>query len=307
MGCSMKTQASFRISSELQEALRKRLPVVALESTVITHGLPLPDNLLLATEMEATIRKRGAVPATIAVINGEITVGASPVQLELLAQGKGSRKLSSRDLASAIVKKENGGTTVAGTAFCAHRVGIRVFATGGIGGVHRGNSFDISADLFQLSKTPVIVVCAGAKAILDLDATIEILETLSIPVIGYQTGEFPAFYSTSSGLKTAATAQSPEEVAAIARVHWEMGMESAVLVVVPPPEDAALPKEMIEIAIQTALASAEGQGVRGQEVTPFLLDRVSTLTSGASLRSNLALLKNNAELAADIANQLNLH
>ena len=302
----MDTKASFIVSSEIQEALKKRLPVVALESTVITHGLPLPENLLLASEMEATIRKRGAVPATIAVISGEIIVGASPVQLEILARGDSARKLSSRDLASAMVKKENGGTTVAGTAFCALRAGIRVFATGGIGGVHRGNSFDISADLFQLSKTAVIVVCAGAKAILDLEATIEILETLSIPVIGYKTGDFPEFYSTSSGLKTAATAQSPEEVAAIARVHWEMGMESAVLVVLPPPEDAALPKDMVENAIQTALASAEGQGVRGQEVTPFLLDRVSTLTSGASLRSNLALLKNNAQLAADIASQLHL-
>ena len=306
MGNSHIDRPSFRVSSEIREALKKQLPVVALESTVFTHGLPYPENILLSSEMEAAIRKLGAVPATIAVIEGEIIVGASPDQLELLARGEGTRKLSSRDLASAIVKKESGGTTVAGTAFCAQRAGIRVFATGGIGGVHRGIPFDISADLYQLSKTPVIVVCAGAKAILDLDATIEILETLSIPVIGYQTGEFPAFYSIASGLKTAATAQSPEEVADIARRHWEIGMESAVLVVVPPPDNAALPNEMVENAIRTALSSAESQGIRGQEVTPFLLERVSTLTSGASLQSNLALLKNNARLAANIANRLNL-
>lgn len=294
----------FHISEEIRAALTEKRPVVALESTVITHGLPYPENLNLAREMEETIRQQEAVPATIAVLEGEIVVGASSEQLARLAESNDRRKLSSRDLAGAMVLKDSGGTTVAATAFIAHKAGLRVFATGGIGGVHRGHPFDISADLFQMSHTPVIIVCAGAKAILDLPATLEVLETLAIPVIGYRSEEFPAFFSLSSGLKTTATASNPGEAAAIARAHWELGMESAVLVTQPPPEGAAIPREEVDQAIESALAEAEQQGISGQPVTPFLLERLSSLTSGASLKANLALLKHNAKLAAEIACQL---
>lgn len=294
----------IKISSEIKEAQLNQQPVVALESTVITHGLPYPENITLAHEMEVEIRNQASVPATIAILGGEIIIGVSPDQLERLAQSAGARKLSSRDLAPAIVKKEDGGTTVAATAFLAHLAGIRLFATGGIGGVHRGNPFDISADLYQLAITPVVVVCAGAKAILDIAATLEMLETLAIPVIGYLVEEFPAFYSTSSGHRSSGSANSPEEVAAICRWHWELGMQSAVLVAQPLPEEAAISKEYVEESIQAALTEAGQKGISGQAVTPFLLERVSALTSGASLRANLELLKNNARLAAQIACRL---
>lgn len=304
MNHPQKINPKISFSEEVLEAIENGRPVVALESTVITHGLPHPENLVLAGEGEAEIRGRGAVPATIAVVAGEVIVGASADQLEFLSHGKEVRKLSSRDLASAIARHESGGTTVAGTAFIAHQAGIRVFATGGIGGVHRGNPFDISADLVQLSRTPVIVVCAGAKAILDLAATVEVLETLGIPVIGYQTADFPAFYSVASGLRTASMADSAQEIANIAQAHWGLGMDSAVLVALPPPSDAALPIDSVEKAIVAALESADILGIRGQAVTPYLLERVNSLTSGASLQTNLALLKNNARLAAEIAIQL---
>jgi pseudouridine-5'-phosphate glycosidase len=210
-------------------------------------------------------------------------------------------KISSRDFGAAIVKKWSGGTTVAGTLMAAHAVGIRVFATGGIGGVHRGANHDVSADLAQLAGTPLIVVCAGAKAILDLPATLEYLETFSVPVVGYCTNEFPAFYSRSSGLKVSVRVDSPREAAEIACAHWDLGFKSALLVANPPPEGHNLPREAVDGAIHTALAEAELQGIRGQDVTPFLLARVSELTSRASLEANLELLKNNAHLAADIA------
>jgi pseudouridylate synthase len=283
------------------------LPLVALESTVITHGLPYPDNLRLAQEMENEVRSVGAVPATIAVLDGKLCVGLSQVQLERLASDAKEGvlvKVSTRDYAPAIVRRQSGGTTVAATLAAANLVGIRVFATGGIGGVHRQAPFDISADLEQLARTPLVVVCAGAKAILDLPATIERLETLGVPVIGYQTDEFPAFYSRGSGLKTSGRADSPEEAASIARAHWEMGFQSSVLVTVPLPEDLALPHEAIDGAIQQALDEAQAQDVHGQRMTPFLLERINQLTKGASLRANLALLVNNARVAAMIARYL---
>ncbi len=294
----------FLITPEIAQAVDAHQPVVALESTVITHGLPYPENLALARDMESEIRQQGATPATIAVIEGQITIGLSDAQLEALARGAAAHKISSRDFAAAIAKRWNGGTTVAGTLVAAHAAGIGVFATGGIGGVHRDAPTDVSADLTQLSRTPVVVVCAGAKAILDLPATLEMLETLGVPVVGYQTDDFPAFYSSSSGLKASARADSPVEAAAIAHAHWSLGLESAILVAQPPPAEAALPLEAVNDAIQQALSEAQARHIRGQAVTPFLLARVSELTGGASLRTNLALLRNNARLAAHIAAEL---
>ena len=291
----------FRLSADVKRALETGQPLVALESTVVTHGLPYPENQALAQDMEAEVGQNGAVPATVAVLDGCVHVGLDAQQLARLAQGSGMRKISTRDFAPAVAARLSGGTTVAGTMLAAHTAGIRVFATGGIGGVHHQPPFDISADLPQLASTQMIVVCAGAKAILDLPATLEYLETAAVPVVGYQTDEFPAFYSRSSGLRTSASANSPDEIAAIAQAHWGLGMRSAILVVQPPPAEVALPFEQVQGAIQAALQEAQEQQVRGQAVTPFLLKRVTELTGGASLRANLGLLKNNARLAAGIA------
>jgi pseudouridine-5'-phosphate glycosidase len=292
----------IKLSTLVSQALETHQPIVALESTVITHGLPYPQNLHLAQDMEAEVTANGAVPATIAVLGGMVHAGLSPEELENLATGRGMLKISTRDFAPALLYKRSGGTTVAGTLAVAEAVGIKVFATGGIGGVHQGAPFDISTDLPTLAKTPLVVVCAGAKAILDLPATLEQLETLSVPVVGYQTDEFPAFYSRTSGLPVSARVDSPEQAAALARLHWEMGMESAVLLVQPPPEKAAMEAEQVNAAIRQALAECAAQGIRGQAVSPFLLKRVSELTHGDSLGANLALLLNNARLAAQVAN-----
>jgi pseudouridine-5'-phosphate glycosidase len=293
----------YSYSREVSQAFQLRHPVVALESAVITHGLPRPENLKLAQHLEEEVRAQGCVPATIALLDGRIRIGLSDVELERLAYEDKVRKISRRDFGIAIARKEHGGTTVAGTLIAARTVGIRVFATGGIGGVHRNTSFDISADLQELGRTPMVVVCAGAKAILDLPATLEVLETMGVPVIGYQTDEFPAFYSRTSGLKVNCSADSPEEIAAIARAHWGLGLDSAILVVVPPPEEAALPPEEVNEVIQQALEEADMQHIHGAAVTPFLLNRVSELSGGASLKTNLALLANNATLAAKIARE----
>jgi pseudouridine-5'-phosphate glycosidase len=298
---------SFQLLPEVANALEQSLPLVALESTVITHGLPYPENYALACEMEAVIRNKGAIPATIAVLDGVVQIGVGTEQLERLAKGSAGsavHKISARDFGAAIAMHWSGGTTVAGTLLAARCAGLRVFATGGIGGVHRQPAYDVSADLGQLACSPLVVVCAGAKAILDLEATLEYLETCSVPVIGFQTDEFPAFYSRSSGLKTSARADSAEQVAEIAHAHWQAGMPSAVLVTVPPPEGSALAREAVEAAVNQALAEARAQRVRGQAVTPFLLQRVSQLTQGKSLDANLDLLKNNARVAAEIALRL---
>jgi pseudouridylate synthase len=295
-----KLPHTYVLSSEVLRARALDLPIVALESTVITHGLPYPDNLDLAKQMEEEVRGQGCVPATIAVLEGKICVGLNNTQLNRLAVEKGMLKISTRDFATAIVKGKSGGTTVAATLFAAQRAGIRVFATGGIGGVHRNAPFDVSADLSLLSEVPILVVCAGAKAILDLPATMERLETLGVPVVGYQTNEFPAFYSRSSGMKVSARADTPEAVAKLARAHWELGFTSAVLLGVPPPEAVALSKELVEGYVELALAEM-GEQISGQQVTPYLLKRVSELSHGASLRVNLALLKNNAHVAAQVA------
>jgi pseudouridylate synthase len=294
----------FVILPEVANALRSGLPVVALESAVITHGLPRPTNLSLAQSLEGEIRALGAVPATTALLDGKVHIGLTPADLERLANMEHTRKISRRDFGLAVARGESGGTTVCGTLMISRAAGIRVFATGGIGGVHRGTTFDISAALPELSRSPVIVVCAGAKAILDLPNTLEYLETAGVPVVGYQTNDFPAFYTRSSGLPVNLRVETPAEIAAVARAQWDLGLESAVLVGNPPPAETALPAEQVEGAIQQALGEAKAQDVRGAAVTPFLLARVSALSHGASLESNLSLLRNNARLAALIAREL---
>ena len=294
----------IRFSPEVARAQSLGTPIVALESTVITHGLPYPENIQLAQEMENEVRQGGAIPATIAIIEGIIQVGLKIDQLEDLASAKGMRKASPRDFARMVVNEESGGTTVAGTSLVAHAAGIRVFATGGVGGVHRQPRGDVSADLPHLAQTPVIVVCAGAKAILDLPATVEYFETHSVPVVGYQTNEFPAFYSARSRLPTSARADNPQDVVDIARTHWQLGMKSAVLVTVPPPLEVAMPDDEMREAVKQALKDAKQERIRGQQVTPFLLKRVSEITGNASMVANLGLLRNNAGVAAQIARSL---
>ncbi len=302
---------------------------LALESTVIAHGLPYPQNLETARELEAVARAHGAEPRTIAVLGGEIKIGLSDAELLHLAQAKDVMKLARRDIAVAIANKRDGATTVSATMFLAHRAGIRVFATGGIGGVHRAvaspqspddrnnqiaslsathyplsTSNDVSADLMELAETPVAVVCAGAKAILDLPATLEFLETHGVPVLGFQTDEFPAFYSRSSGLRAQARVDSAADAARVIRAHWELGNPGGVLVCVPIPPGDEIPRETIEPFIERALHEAEEQHIAGSAVTPFLLKRLAEITQGTSVRANVALLKSNVAVAAEIAKEL---
>ncbi len=291
----------FVLSRNIQLAQEVGSPIVALESAVITHGLPQPENFKLARDLEAEVFANGAAPATIAVLDGKIHIGLTDSELETLAHMQETRKISLRDFGIAINKGLSGGTTVAGTLFAASTAHIQVFATGGIGGVHRGSPFDVSADLMQLGKRRVLVVCSGAKSILDLPATREILETQGVPVIGYQTDQFPAFYTPSSGLLVDASVNTPQEAAQIALQTWEAGLRTAVLLVVPPPESAAMSKDAMETAIKTALHEVEEGHIKGGAVTPFLLARLSTLTGGESLQANLALLRNNARIAAQVA------
>lgn len=291
----------FRINQEVRHAMNFGQPVVALESTVITHGLPNPVNLQLAQDMEAVVRLHGATPATIALMDGLIRVGLAKEELERLAGAQNPHKVSLRDFGYALVKHLTGGTTVAATMFAAEKMGIKVFATGGIGGVHRNAPFDVSTDLMQLSRCPVLVVCAGAKAILDLPATMEYLETQGVPVIGYQTSDFPAFYSTSSGMKLNLRADSAEEVANITETHWNLGLKSGVLLVVPPPEESAIPAKEVELWVEEALRLAEAEGVHGNATTPYLLAKVKALSGGRSMETNIALLLNNAKVAAQVA------
>jgi pseudouridine-5'-phosphate glycosidase len=295
---------NFKLSPEVTRAVDMGAPIVALESTVITHGLPHPQNLQLARDMEKQIREGGATPATIALLDGKIRIGLSDEELVRLSESDSTLKVSHRDFATAIVKKVSGGTTVAGTMFAANMAGIRVFATGGIGGVHKESAFDISTDLRSLAEIPTVVICAGAKAILDLPATLEYLETMGVPVVGYQTDEFPAFYSRESGLGVSARLDSPKEIADFAKAHWNLGMKSGILVTNPIPETEAISKSKMEPIIAQASAEAIAQGIHGQKLTPFLLGRISELTKGKSLKANLALLLNNARLAAEIAKEM---
>lgn len=291
----------FVISDEVQRARELDAPIVALESTVITHGLPTPQNMELALAMEEKVRGEGAVPATVALLDGQIRVGIGEAELERLANTKDPVKVSRRDFAKVLVKKLDGGTTVAGTMLAAQKAGIQVFATGGIGGVHRESYLDISTDLQALSDTPMIVVCAGAKSILDLPATLEYLETMAVPVVGYGTDEFPAFFSRHSGLGVSVRLDSPIEIAAFAKAHWDLGMKSAILVTNPIPEEHSLDDDFINPIIAQASANAQEKGIHGQALTPFLLARINELSGGKSLESNLVLLHNNAVLAAKIA------
>ena len=294
---------AFAIAEEVQAAVADGRPVVALESTVITHGLPYPDNLATAREMERAVREGGAVPATIAVLEGRVTVGMTDVELTRLATRprEAVRKCSRRDLAFAIARREDASTTVAGTILIAHKVGIHILATGGIGGVHRGHPFDVSADLVELGRTPVAVVCSGAKAILDLPLTLEVLETQGVPVIGFGTTELPAFYSQKSGLTLDARVDTADDAARVIATALRLELGHGVLIAVPVPVRDELPRDRAETAIARALEEATAQGVSGKAVTPFLLARVSELTEGESRRANLALLINNAHTAARIA------
>lgn len=292
---------NLHLGDDVQGALAAARPLVALESTVIAHGLPYPYNLETAYDLEATVREGGAIPATIGVLAGTPMVGLDHQAIERFARGSQAHKLSRRDISAAVARRLDGATTVAATMALAAYAGIEVFSTGGIGGVHRGarESWDISADLTELARTPVLVVCAGAKAILDLPATLEYLETLGVPVVGYACDEFPAFYSISSGLRLTTRADTPEEVAAIWRAHQRFGGGSGMLVCAPPPVADAMPAEIVEAAINRALAQAVS--VRGQAVTPFLLAALEQETGGQTLRTNVALLRNNARVAAGVA------
>lgn len=290
-------------SPEVAEARAKGLPLVALESTIITHGMPWPQNVQTAREVEAEIRAAGAVPATIAVMAGKIHIGLTDAELDALGQAQGVMKLSRADLAACLALGRVGATTVAATMICAALAGIGVFATGGIGGVHRGaeSSLDISADLLEFALTPVTVVAAGAKAILDLPKTLEVLETHGVPVIAYGQDDFPAFWSRSSGLKAPLRMDSPAEIAAAARMRAALGLPGGQLVANPIPEADEISRAEIMPVIEQALAEAAAQGVGAKAVTPFLLQRIFELTGGRSLVSNIALVKNNARLAAAIA------
>lgn len=305
-----KLPAPFSLSFEVVRARSQNQALVALESTVITHGLPAPQNLELAADMEQAVRDQGAVPATIAVLDGKIRIGLGLDEVERIASDPNPLKISLRDFATALTQRRVGGTTVAGTLFAAHQASIQVFATGGIGGVHHpvnGNSqFDISTDLQALSRFPLIVVCAGAKSILDLDATLETLETLGVPVIGYGTDKFPEFFSPGEKRSVSTRLENPREVVEFAHKHWEIGLQSAVLVCQPVPADAAMNAREAEEAEAQADEEAHAKGIRGQALTPFLLKRVNELTKGKSMRANLALLKNNASLAGKIAAQMAL-
>jgi pseudouridylate synthase len=294
-------KAYYAVLPEVEQALERGEPIVALESTVITHGLPYPENQKLAESLEAEIRRQDCIPATIAILDGRIHIGLNRAELEQLVHSREVLKTSGRDIAPAIQAHKSGGTTVAGTLAIAQAAGIKVFATGGIGGVHRGATYDVSADLMQLAHSQLVVVCAGAKAILDMAATLEVLESYGVPVVGYQTDEFPAFYSRSSGLRVSFRLDDPGEVAELAQAHWNLGMPSAVLVAVPPPDEVAVEGEIVERAILTALEEAKKANIRGQAVTPFLLQRMSELTGGRSLEANLGLLVKNARIAGQIA------
>jgi pseudouridine-5'-phosphate glycosidase len=295
------------IQPEVRAALMDGKPVVALESTVITHGLPQPINLETAMHMEEEVRQVGAVPATVAVVSGRIHLGVDTDALERLALSGETRKVSLRDLGTTIARFEDGGTTVAATMFVSHAAGVRVFATGGIGGVHRGDAGDVSTDLPTLARIPVAVICSGAKAFLDLPRTLEWLETAGVPVIGFQTSAFPAFVSRQSDLPISASADSPQEVAGILKAHWELGLQSGVLVGVPCPPDAAVPWEQLIQALAEAEDEAAANDIQGAALTPFLLDRLGAKTRGATLQANLALLRNNARVGAEISVALQTH
>jgi len=296
----------FDFKDEVKGALKGGRPVVALESTLISHGFPYPENLEVAGEMEEIIRGCGVVPATIAVIGGKIKVGLTRGELEFMATSKDILKASRRDLAVIVAKGLNGATTVAATMLVAERAGIKVFATGGIGGVHRGaeKTFDISADLQELGRTPVVVVCSGAKAILDLPLTLEYLETMGVPIIGFGTDEFPAFYCRESGLKVDYVVNDEKEAAGIIRAMQDLGLGGGIIIANPVSEEYALSMEYMNEMIEEAIRAAEKEGIKGKKLTPYLLNKIKELTGGKSLQANIELVKNNARVAAKIARAL---
>lgn len=294
------------ILPEVKEALEQGKPVVALESTIISHGMPYPENVKTAKMLENIIREEGAIPATIAILNGEIKIGLTSEELELLGTDQNVAKVSRRDLPVVLAQEGHGATTVAATMYLASLAGIQVFATGGIGGVHRGaeTTFDVSADLNELGMTNVAVICAGAKAILDLPLTLEKLETLGVPVLGYGTSEFPAFYSRTSGLEVDQEVKSPLEVAKILKAKWDLGLDGGVVIGNPIPEKDEIPAAEINKTIEAALKEADKKGIKGKDSTPFLLDKVKELTEGKSLEANIELVKNNTQVGARIAVEL---
>ena len=291
----------LHIADEVATAIEANKPVVALESTVIAHGLPRPANLETARHLEAIVRDAGAVPATIAILDGKLTAGLNDEQLRLLAESTDVKKISTRDIPIAVAQHWTGATTVASTTWIAYRAGIKVFATGGIGGVHRGALPDVSADLPELARTPIVVVCSGAKIVLDLPATREWLETNAVTVVGYQCDELPAFYSRRSGLPIDVRADSADQVAHIFRTQQALEISSALLVTVPVPEQFQVPSDQLQTTLNDALAQAEHNNITGRELTPYLLAHMAQHSGGATLRANIALLENNAHVAAEIA------
>lgn len=297
---------TYLLSQEVKEALKNNSPVVALESTIITHGMPYPDNVAMARSVEDDIRAAGATPATIAVLNGQLHVGLNADQIEALSTATAPLKLSRADMALAMVSGKTGGTTVAGTMIAASLAGISVFATGGIGGVHRGAelTFDVSADLQELAQTPVTVVAAGAKAILDLPKTLEVLETFGVPVIAYGQDELPAFWSRTSGLKAPLRLDHPEEIAKAHHMRAQLGLRGGQLIANPIPKEDEIPRDVLTPLIEKAIREAEAKAITAKEVTPFLLKTILDLTNGKSLVANKALVRNNARLAAEIAKHI---
>ncbi|HLM60662.1 MAG TPA: pseudouridine-5'-phosphate glycosidase [Pyrinomonadaceae bacterium] len=295
---------NLKFNTEVADALENKKPIVALESTVIAHGLPFPQNLETANRLENIVRENGATPATIAVFGGEFCIGLSANQIERLATDKNVRKISRRDLPIAVGKRLTCATTVATTAFIAHLAGIKVFATGGIGGVHRGFSADVSADLPELARTPIIVVCSGAKIVLELPATREWLETYGVSVLGFQCDELPAFYSRESGLTVDERIETAKEAAEIARARDELNLPSAILLTVPVPDEFEIEAEELEKILRESLKLAEERKISGKEITPFLLSEMSQRSAGKTLAANIALLENNARIAAQVAKEI---
>ena len=306
----MSSKKSFnkflQVSDEVQDALNNNKPVVALESTIISHGMPYPQNYETAKQVENTVRENGAVPATIAILNGIIKIGLGEDDLQILSNSNDILKASRRDIPIIVSEKLNAATTVSATMICAALAGLKIFATGGIGGVHRnGNeSFDISADLTELAQTNIAVVSAGVKSILDIGLTLEYLETLGVPVIGYGTDEFPAFYTRQSGFKVNYKLDTPEQIGSMIKTKWELGLNGGVIVANPIPEEFSMDKNKIDNAIEEALKNADKKGIKGKDVTPFLLGEIKNITGGSSLDSNIKLVLNNAKLAAQISASL---
>lgn len=294
------------VSEEVKEALKAGKPVVALESTIISHGMPYPKNVETALKVEEIIRENGAVPATIAILNGELKAGLTKEEIDYLGSANGVLKVSRRDIPYVVSSKKDGATTVASTMIIAQMAGIEVFATGGIGGVHRGaeTTMDISADLEELGRTNVCVVCAGAKSILDLGLTLEYLETKGVPVLGYQTKTLPAFYTRNSQFSVDYNMETPKEIASMLKAKWDLNLSGGVLVANPIPEEYSMDEKLISETIEKAVKEAEENGIKGKETTPFLLAKIKELTGGESLESNIELVYNNARLAAKIACEL---